>query len=179
MTNLAGKEPVAIGYWQDKAIQFVRSNRYVRLNEMAEVYGKRIDHWLENKSTKEYLTAFRLDPVYRGYEPIIAVRGGNTRNSGERTETPSQSGNRTDPSNSGYRSRLIPEGVQGTWAHPDIAIEFARWCDPVFGLWCNRQIRYLLTYGEVCIHYSEWDGSKMGDALQSNRDDIKELYGKN
>ena len=163
MSNLSGKEPVAIGYWHDKAIQFVRSNRYVRLNEVAELYGKRLDNWLQNKSTQEYLQAFKSDPVYRGLEPIIAVKG----NFG------------SDTSNSRDHFKLIPEGVQGTWAHPDIAIEFARWCDPVFGLWCNRQIRYLLTHGEVCIHYSEWDGGKMGDALQANRDDIKELYGKN
>lgn len=39
---------------------------------------------------------------------------------------------------------------QGTWAHPDLAIECARWCHPPFGIWCNRTIRRLLS-GEL-IH---------------------------
>lgn len=25
----------------------------------------------------------------------------------------------------------------GTWLHEDVAIEFARWLAPVFGIWCN------------------------------------------
>lgn len=33
---------------------------------------------------------------------------------------------------------------QGTWMHPDLAMEFARWLSPEFGIWCNRQIRRIL-----------------------------------
>lgn len=33
---------------------------------------------------------------------------------------------------------------QGTWMHEDLAIEFARWLDPDFGVWCNRKIRELI-----------------------------------
>lgn len=28
----------------------------------------------------------------------------------------------------------------GTWMHRSAAIEFARWCSPKFGVWCNEQI---------------------------------------
>lgn len=38
---------------------------------------------------------------------------------------------------------------QGTWMHKDVAMEFARWLAPVFGLWCNRRIEELLTTGNT------------------------------
>lgn len=40
---------------------------------------------------------------------------------------------------------------QGTWMHKDVAMEFARWLAPVFGLWCNRRIEELLTKGHTEI----------------------------
>ncbi|MCT3792077.1 KilA-N domain-containing protein [Elizabethkingia anophelis] len=28
----------------------------------------------------------------------------------------------------------------GTWMHEDVALEFARWLNPAFAIWCNSQI---------------------------------------
>lgn len=33
----------------------------------------------------------------------------------------------------------------GTWLHPDLAVVFARWLDVKFAIWCDRQIRGLIT----------------------------------
>jgi hypothetical protein len=33
----------------------------------------------------------------------------------------------------------------GTWVHPDLALECARWLSPAFSIWCNRVIRALLS----------------------------------
>lgn len=33
----------------------------------------------------------------------------------------------------------------GTWLHPDLAVTFARWLDVRFAIWCDRQIRQVLT----------------------------------
>jgi hypothetical protein len=38
---------------------------------------------------------------------------------------------------------------QGTWMHEDVAMEFARWLSPRFGIWCNDRIKELLTKGQV------------------------------
>lgn len=32
-------------------------------------------------------------------------------------------------------------GKQGTWAHPEIAIDFAQWCNVSFKIWANRTLR--------------------------------------
>lgn len=36
---------------------------------------------------------------------------------------------------------------QGTWMHEDVALEFARWLSPKFGIWCNDRIKELMRYG--------------------------------
>jgi hypothetical protein len=41
--------------------------------------------------------------------------------------------------------RVKKGGVGGTWLHPDLAVQFARWLDVRFAIWCDRQIRALLT----------------------------------
>ena len=38
-------------------------------------------------------------------------------------------------------------GEQGTWMHEDVAMEFARWLNPAFAIWCNDRIKELLQYG--------------------------------
>ncbi len=32
-------------------------------------------------------------------------------------------------------------GKQGTWAHPEVAIDFAQWCNVSFRIWANRTLR--------------------------------------
>jgi len=40
---------------------------------------------------------------------------------------------------------------QGTWFHEDVALEFARWLSPQFGIWCNDRIKELITKGYTRI----------------------------
>lgn len=46
---------------------------------------------------------------------------------------------------------------QGTWANQDIALYFAQWCSPKFHIWCNNQIKELLTNGVVVMPTSYRD----------------------
>lgn len=36
----------------------------------------------------------------------------------------------------------------GTWAHPKLAVKFARWCDVDFEVWCDLQIDRIIHGGE-------------------------------
>lgn len=40
-------------------------------------------------------------------------------------------------------------GSAGTWGHPLVAIEVARWISPAFGVWCNQHIKILLETGQT------------------------------
>lgn len=94
---------------------------YINLNEMAQATGKRIDHWLNNKSTQDLIAEFNLEISYNS--------ASTTRNHGE------------------LKTALLTyEGKNGgTWAHPDIAIQFAQWCSPTFALQVSRWVREWLT----------------------------------
>ena len=39
----------------------------------------------------------------------------------------------------------------GTWMHEDVALEFARWLNPAFAIWCNDRIKELMTTGVATI----------------------------
>lgn len=43
--------------------------------------------------------------------------------------------------------RVIYGDNGGTWMHEDVAIEFARWLNPTFAIWCNDRIKELLIVG--------------------------------
>lgn len=63
---------------------------------------------------------------------------------------------------SNARKRVITDLVQvrggspelggGTWMHEDIALEFARWLNPMFAIWCNDRIKELMLNGYTSIH---------------------------
>lgn len=109
------------------------------------------------KTTKELFEAFSVDRSYNGAKAFYTIKGGNT-----------------DTSDLRYRAETL--AAQGTFAHPDIAIQFAQWCSPSFALWVSRQVRHLLTYGEVNIHYTEWSETDVIRGRQFNSDDVSELY---
>ena len=53
-----------------------------------------------------------------------------------------------DPQYLGIEPTVTVEGRKGgTWAHPDIAIQFAQWCSPAFALQVSRWVREWLTTG--------------------------------
>ena len=162
MNNLAGKSPVTTAKHRKGQVDFLRSGAYVRLNDIAQPFGKRIQNWMRLESTKELFAEFDRDVAYSGRRSTIAIQGRNLAHSDL----------------SYLKSMGVTDPQQGTWAHPDIAIQFAQWCSPGFALWVSRQIRHLMTYGEVNLHYTEWSDSDRIQGYGFNRDDIDELYGK-
>lgn len=42
-------------------------------------------------------------------------------------------------------------GIQGTYFHEDVALEFARWLSPLFAIWCNDRIKELLRMGVTTV----------------------------
>ena len=40
----------------------------------------------------------------------------------------------------------------GTWMHEDVALEFARWLNPSFAIWCNDRIKELMRHGATAIN---------------------------
>jgi|GEM_PF-4617778 len=108
--------------FQSHAIPFT-ADAHVNLTQMCAAFGKRPSHFLGLESTNRFLLALAADTGL----PF------NCRDSRQ------------------FNSSLIAtiEGSNGgTWAHPDLALECARWLSPDFAIWTNRMIRQILS-GDV------------------------------
>lgn len=96
---------------------------YVDATGLCRQRGKKLNHYLENKGTQELIEALASDTGIPASD-LVQVRKGN------------QAGG---PRGNG----------QGTWLHPDLAIDFARWACPRFALQVARWVRELIVTGKV------------------------------
>ena len=78
--------------------------------EAADKFGKRVQHWLDNKETQEYIEKL------------------NHRLSGDLNAAPAGI----------IKTQKGRNG--GTWLHPKLAVAFARWLSVDFSIWCDEQI---------------------------------------
>ena len=105
--------------YEGHSVRF-NTDGWINATEIAERFGKRLDHWLDNAETLDYVRA--LDELQH---PDIGVSTiSNTRKSGY------------------LKARRGNTG--GTWLHPKLAVVFARWCNAKFAVWCDLQIDGLL-----------------------------------
>jgi hypothetical protein len=95
----------------------IRDDGWFNATQAAIIRGKRVEHWLDNNETLEYIQA--LDEAISGKTTAIV----DTRNSGYVKTS---------------RSRVDRGG--GTWLHPKLAVRFAQWLDARFGVWCDMRI---------------------------------------
>jgi hypothetical protein len=111
-------------------------NGYINLNQMADATGKRVQDWLDNQSTKALIEQFDLEQD---------LNHANQRDLKKAID-----------------SRRGRHG--GTWAHPDIAIQFAQWCSPAFALQVSRWVREWMTTGRNPL--ADTDRVGLRDALK-------------
>lgn len=91
-----------------------RNDGYVCLTDMAQASDKKVNDYFRLKSTKEYLDGFSAVTGIPVTALTQGLQGGDDQKS------------------------------QGTWAHPEIAIDFAKWCSIPFRIWANRTLRVLM-----------------------------------
>ena len=101
-------------------IPFALTGNDVMINatEMAKPFRKRIADWKRLPSTQEYLNALFKVGFSHLDQLIISEWGGSNSGSG-----------------------------RGTWMHRLVAIEFARWLNPEFSIWCNQKIDEIINQG--------------------------------
>jgi hypothetical protein len=114
---------------------------YTLVTPIAARFRKKLSHYLENDRTAAYVKA--LEERWEN-SPI----GENSPRWGQ---------NDTIGRNSG-RCEFIkkvtsgPRDHWGTWLHRKLLIDFARWLNPHFAVWCDEQIEELLTRRTLPAH---------------------------
>ena len=105
-------------------IQFkmVDGRVYANANKMAEVFGgsQKLKDWKRSENTKRYIEALEKVMGKNSTSQLILAQKGNSR-----------------------------EFEQGTWIHEKLILNFARYLNVEFELWCDEQIATLLREGKV------------------------------
>jgi hypothetical protein len=119
-----------INYEYEGGIIPFTDDAYVNLTRLCANFRKRPSRFLELPSTQDFIAALAADT---GLVPELNCPKIRQFNSDEGLPLP--------------EALLITiEGRSGgTWAHPDLALECARWLSPAFAIWCNRVVRSILS----------------------------------
>lgn len=89
---------------------------YVNATQMCKASGKLWGNYAQLDSTKAYWEALSSDIGIPISELVLTIRGGNDEQ---------------------RRS-------QGTWVHPEIAIDLAQWVSVEFRIWANRELKRVI-----------------------------------
>lgn len=99
---------------------------FLNATEIAKQFGKRVQHYLNNERTQEYIVAL-TEAVFTA---STSQSDGNKILSKQKQLVIIKKGGKAQE--------------QGTWLHPKLAIDFARWLNPKFAVWCDMQIEKIL-----------------------------------
>jgi hypothetical protein len=178
--------------WKGRTIPFSLT-AYGNLTEMCKAYGKRPKLFLDLDSTQNYIAALAADTGLPRTSGDFNWRPGRQLKNEEATPGPDSNcgdspqlkppGRLTagglkplKEANPGYKKAhtldfpdallIIREGRydSGTWAHPDIVMECARWLDPMFSIACNRTLRGILS--GLLVHPATDKGSVLRRAAR-------------
>ena len=111
----------SIKSYKGRVIRINPETKYVCLTDMAAASGKLLGGWTRLKGTSEYLEALSA-AMQICIDDLISTVDNTSANED-----------------------------RGTWAHPEVAIEFAAWCSVGFKIQVNQWILELMTTGKVEI----------------------------
>jgi len=136
---------------QDISILYKKNEEYISLTDIAKVKNQDepkdvVKNWFRNRSTVEFLGLWERinNPVFKGveFDPLFKESGSNSF-----TLSPSKWIKTTDAI--GIISKIGRGG--GTFAHKDIAYEFASWISAEFKLFLIKEFQRLKTNENILL----------------------------
>jgi len=118
--------------FEGEIIPFTKAAAFVNASAMCAAFGKEPFEFLRLPATKAFQDALAEDTGEKPEALVITRRGGD------------QKSNRGKHGLKPESNRDFPGLLPGTWLHPDLALECARWLSPRFAIWTNRIIRRIL-----------------------------------
>jgi hypothetical protein len=100
--------------FEDATVTFT-SDAYLNATQIAKHFNKRVQHYLDSDRTKEYIQELtKAANPALNKNQLVIVKKGGK------------------------------VGESGTWLHPKLTIDFARWLSAKFAIWCDMQIEKIL-----------------------------------
>ena len=96
-------------------------DNYINATQLCQAGNKKFNHWYSLETTKQLINEAASDAGIP-VSQLVDIKKGNTN-----------------------------EFSQGSWVHPDLAIQLAQWLSPRFALQVSKWIRTLFTNGNVSI----------------------------
>ncbi|WP_082985095.1 KilA-N domain-containing protein [Gallibacterium genomosp. 3] len=104
--------------FNDISVSFL-NNGYLNATNIAKALNKQVNDYLRLDRTQSYIIALAKNFSEKGnpvsQQDLVIVKKGNSK-----------------------------KFTQGTWLHPKLAIDFARWLNVEFAIWCDEQIEKIL-----------------------------------
>ena len=124
-----------------------QDNGYLNATVVATNFGKRVGDYLRNDRTQEYIAALAEKLSVTPKRVTEENQSVSKQQKRELQHKNAETRNRVTAEN---QLVIIKKGgnnktLQGTWLHPKLAVDFARWLDPKFAVWCDEQIEQILS----------------------------------
>ena len=128
-------------------IQYRKEDGFVNATAMCKAGKKEFKHWKSLQSTKDLIKALESEVGIPTSQLIDSKKGNTSKYS------------------------------QGSWIHPDLAVQLAQWISPVFALQVSRWIRELAVTGSVQIGMEKNDKQilELQNALSEQKSENKQL----
>jgi len=136
-------------------IQARGSDCYINATMMCKAGNKRFNNWYQLESTKKLIEALSDDVGVPQSTLLDITKGGNVNNCS-----------------------------QGSWVHPDLAVQLAQWISPEFALRISRWVRDIVITGSTQFHSEKTNAQliemqmeiqKKDKQLQNKEEQIKKL----
>ena len=113
-------------FWQGTAIQRRESDGFVNATQMCKAGGKLLADYTRLARTQEYMAALASVVAEK---PCGAAVAGNPIDRAK--------GSVGFPIDLIHSTTTGPNDLRGTWIHPRLAIDLARWISPAFAVWMD------------------------------------------
>jgi len=125
-----------------------REDGFINATAMCKAGNKKFNDWLRSESSKELIKALEEAETLKTGIPVFKNCG-----MGIPIDENPETG---IPVSANYQVIDIKKGgndkkAQGSWIHPDLAVQLAQWISPIFSLEVSKWIRELALCGSVTI----------------------------
>lgn len=161
--------PIVYDY-KGSQISFISGeNVMINATQMAKSFGKRVPEWTRLQSTRDFLD--NLWTVRKNLDPVVQkmhydIEQVDDKGLNHILKSFDRDLHLIVTTNGGQ--------IQGTWMHEDVALEFARWLNPAFAIWCNDRIKELLKTGVTTVSNDDEAIAYAMSVLQKRLEQAKE-----